>query len=148
MRPAALARARWIWSRRSPWQPAANFCGEQPEERLRVWYHNGEDNLDEIRRRIGAICQHYRIPQEELRGWLWVTSGAEFPLRVAQGYTNLVINDVLVRQISAAIGDNQVDVAILDPLVTLHSVSEQDNNKMDAIVRIFFRHRRRARLRL
>ena len=30
----------------------------------------------------------------------------------------------LVRQISAAIGDNQIDVAIFDPLVTLHSVSE------------------------
>ena len=115
-----------------------NLLGEQPEERLRVWYHNGEDNLDEIRRRICAICQHYGIPQTELQGWLWVTTGSEFPLRVAQGYSNLVINEALVRQISAAIADNQIDVAILDPLVTLHSVSEQDNNKMDAIIRIFF----------
>ena len=57
---------------------------------------------------------------------------------MAQGYSNLVINEALVRQISSAIADNQIDVAILDPLVTLHSVSEQDNNKMDAIIRIFF----------
>ena len=50
-----------------------NLLGEQPEERLRVWYHNGEDPLDEINRRLAAICQHYGIPQGELQGHLWVT---------------------------------------------------------------------------
>jgi RecA-family ATPase len=114
-----------------------NLLGEQPEERLRVWYHNGEDPLDEINRRIAAICQHYNIPQEELAGQLWVTSGNEFPLRVAKGYTNLEINAVLVRQISAAITDNQIDLAVFDPLVTLHSVSEVDSGKMDTVIRLF-----------
>jgi RecA-family ATPase len=114
-----------------------NLLGEQPEERLRVWYHNGEDPLDEINRRIAAICQHHSIPQEELAGWLWVTSGNEFPLRVAKGYSSLEINSVLVRQISAAISDNRIDVAIFDPLVTLHSVSEMDPGKMDAVIRVF-----------
>ena len=42
---------------------ARNLLGEQPEERLRVWYHNGEDPRDEIDRRLAAICQHYKIPQ-------------------------------------------------------------------------------------
>jgi RecA-family ATPase len=114
-----------------------NLLGEQPEVRLRVWYHNGEDPLDEINRRIAAICQYYKIPQEELPGQLWVTSGNEFPLRVAKGYTNLAIDTVLVRQISAAISNNQIDLAIFDPLVTLHSVSEVDSGKMDAVVRVF-----------
>jgi RecA-family ATPase len=114
-----------------------NLLGEQPEERLRVWYHNGEDPLDEIKRRVAAICQYYKIPQEELPGYLWITSGNEFPLRVARGYTNLEINTVLVRQISAAISNNQIDQATFDPLVTLHSVSEVDSGKMDAVVRVF-----------
>ena len=35
-----------------------NLLGEQPGERLRVWYHNGDDDMDEIDRRIAAICQH------------------------------------------------------------------------------------------
>jgi RecA-family ATPase len=77
------------------------------------------------------------IPQEELIGWLWTTSGNEFPLRVAKGYTNLEVDAVLVRQISAAIIDNQIDLAIFDPLVMLHSVSEVDTGKMDAVVRLF-----------
>jgi AAA domain len=50
-----------------------NLLGEQPEERLRVWYHNGEDPREEIDRRLAAICQHHDIPQEELEGWLWTT---------------------------------------------------------------------------
>jgi RecA-family ATPase len=115
-----------------------NLLGEQPEERLRVWYHNGEDNFNEILRRVAAVCQHYKLPQEEWQGWLYVTSGTEFPLRVAQGYSNLVIDEALVRRISTEVADNEIDVAILDPLVTLHRVSEQDNGKMDTIVRIFF----------
>jgi RecA-family ATPase len=114
-----------------------NLLGEQPEERLRVWFHNGEDPRDEIDRRLAAICQHFKIPQEELIGWLWTTSGNEFPLRVAKGYTNLEVDAVLVRQISAAIVDNQIDLAIFDPLVTLHSVSEIDTGKMDAVIRLF-----------
>jgi hypothetical protein len=36
-----------------------NLLGEQPEERLRVWFHNGEDPRDEIDRRLAAICQHF-----------------------------------------------------------------------------------------
>src|SRR5262249_52910026 len=43
-----------------------NLLGEQPEARLRVWYHNGEDNLEELNRRLAAICMHNKIPQKEL----------------------------------------------------------------------------------
>jgi RecA-family ATPase len=114
-----------------------NLLGEQPEERLRVWYHNGEDDRDEIDRRILAICQHYNIPQEELRDWLFVTSGAEFPLRVAQGYSNLEINELLIKQIREGVGDLKLDVCSLDPLITLHGVPEGDNGKMYRVVRVF-----------
>jgi RecA-family ATPase len=116
---------------------ARNLLGEQPTERLRVWVHNGEDPLVEINRRVAAICLRYDIPQEELEGYLWLTSGTEFPLRVAKGYNALEINDGLVRQISNVIGENQIDVAAFDPLVTLHSVSEGDPGKMDAVIRVF-----------
>jgi RecA-family ATPase len=114
-----------------------NLLGEQPEERLRVWYHNGEDPLIEIDRRIAAICQHYKIPQTELEGYLFVTSGNEFPLRVAKGYSDLKIDHVLVQQISTAIAENKIDLAVFDPLVTLHSVSEVDSGKMDSVIRLF-----------
>jgi hypothetical protein len=66
-----------------------------------------------------------------------MTSGNEVPLRVAQGYSNLQIDNRLIGHITEAVGDNQIDVAILDPLVTLHGVPEGDNGKMDTVVRIF-----------
>jgi RecA-family ATPase len=114
-----------------------NLLGEQPEERLRVWFHNGEDNMDELNRRLVAICKHYQIPQEDLVGWFFMTTGDEVPLKVARGHADLKIEGPLIRCISAEIERNEIDVAILDPLVTLHDVSEQDNSKMDTVVRIF-----------
>jgi AAA domain len=114
-----------------------NLLGEQPTERLRAWYHNGEDTLEELNRRLGAICLHYKIPQEELRDWFFMTSGNEVPLRVASGYSDLKIDEPLIKCITAEVKRNEIDVAVLDPLVTLHAVPEQDNGKMDQVVRIF-----------
>jgi RecA-family ATPase len=116
---------------------ARNLLGEQPEERLRVWYHNGEDPFIEIMRRVAAICQHYSISQEELPGYLFITSGNEFPLRVAKGYASLEIDVGLLGQISACVADREIDIAVFDPLVTLHSVSEIDTGKMDTVIRLF-----------
>ena len=106
-----------------------NLLDEQPTERLRVWYHNGEDNLEELNRRLGAICLHYKIPQEELQGWFFMTSGNEVPLRVANGYSDLKIDQPLIKCIEGEITSNKIDIASLDPLITLHSVSEHDNSK-------------------
>ena len=114
-----------------------NLLGEQPRQRLRCWYHNGDDSIDELNRRLGAICLHYDIPQAELQGWFFMTTGNEVPLRVAQGYSDLKIDTDLIKCIEEEIAKNQIDVAVLDPLVTLHSVPEQDNSKMDTVVRIF-----------
>ena len=114
-----------------------NLLEEQPEARLRAWYHNGEDNIQELNRRLGAICLHYGIPQEELSGWFFMTSGNEVPLRVAKGYSELKIDAPLIKCIEGEIARNEIDIAILDPLVTLHGVPEQDNSKMDTVVRIF-----------
>jgi RecA-family ATPase len=90
-----------------------------------------------MHRRVAAICQHYSIPQQELVGWFFMTSGHEVPLRVAEGYTKLEINAALIARISDQVKQNKIDVAIFDPLITLHGVPETDNTKMDHVNRIF-----------
>jgi hypothetical protein len=115
---------------------------KQPLERpLRVWYHNGEDNMDELKRRLAAICQHYEISLNDLLmgGSFFMTSGNEVPLRVAQSYSQLQVqtDHRLIKCIAEQIGDNKIDVANFDPLVTLHAVSENDPGKMDGVIRIF-----------
>ena len=81
-----------------------NLLGEQPEERLRGWFHNGEDNLRGAQAAARGHLSALRDPAEELQGWLFVTSGNEFPLRVAQGYSNLEINELLIKHIREASG--------------------------------------------
>lgn len=109
------------------------------KERVRTWYHNGEDNMLELKRRLAAICQHYNIPQQELAGWFFMTSGVEVPLRVAESYNQvrLQIDHRLVKCITEHIGDNKIAAAGFDPLVTVHGVREADPGQMDAVVRIF-----------
>ena len=42
-----------------------DLMGIQTEKR-RVWVWNLEDPIDELQRRIAAICQHFNVSQEEL----------------------------------------------------------------------------------
>jgi hypothetical protein len=114
-----------------------NLLGEQPEERCRVWIHNGEDGLDELNRRVVAACKHYGTPQTELDGWLILTSGTQFPLRIARGFSDLKIDDELIGEMTKFISEKEIDVAILEPLVTLHNTDGNSPEKMDAVVRVF-----------
>jgi RecA-family ATPase len=78
---------------------------------------------------------------EGLEGGFFMTSGNEVPLRVAETWSQvrLQTDHRLVKCITEAIGDNRIDVAILDPLVTLHGVPENNPGQMDQVIRIFTR---------
>jgi len=56
---------------------------------------------------------------------------------VATGFSELRIDGGLVERIAEQIAENKIDVAILDPLITLHGVSEGDNVRMDTVIRLF-----------
>jgi hypothetical protein len=57
-----------------------DLLGVRPRKRLRVWVWNGEDPVDELRRRISAICLHYKIDPDELDGWLHQNTVPHHPL--------------------------------------------------------------------
>ena len=56
---------------------------------------------------------------------------------MASGYGDLKIDGVLIKCLHDQIAANKIDVVLLDPLITLHGVPEQDNSKMDRVIRIF-----------
>jgi RecA-family ATPase len=118
---------------------ARNALNEEPTERCRVWIHNADDDAREVYRRIAAFCRHNGIPQEELRGWLFATGKDSFDIRVASGNGQFVPAHDTVAAITEAITDNQIDVAIFDPLVALHAVQENDNVRMSEVIHIFAR---------
>src|SRR5262249_29518846 len=87
--PGGTGKSSKVMSEGISMATARDLLDEQPRERLRVWLHNGEGNMDELRRRLAGNCQHHGIPLEELRGWFFMTSGNEVPLRVAQSFNQV-----------------------------------------------------------
>ena len=96
----------------------------------------GDDNMEELHRRVAAICLRYNLDMAELEGWLFLTTPREFELRVAEGYLDVKTDDATINRIHDQIEANAIDVAILDPLVKLHSVREADVG-MDRVIGVF-----------
>jgi hypothetical protein len=67
------------------------LLGVPVPKRLRVWYWNGEDPKEETERRIAAILLHFKIPPEEIEGWLFTDSGRETPICIAEPHKDGVI---------------------------------------------------------
>jgi hypothetical protein len=118
---------------------AKGLLGEPPLRRLKVWYHNGEESWDELRRRLDVICLRYSIKPEEFEGWLCVTNPQKFPLRVADvgSGDRFSPDSKLLAHMYEEIRANEFDVIILDPLITLHGVPENNPVMMRGVMDIF-----------
>lgn len=116
------------------------LTGKPTSKRFRVHYWNGEDPIEETRRRVVAACRHYGITAADIGGRLTVASGRDAPIRIAQdtrdGFT---IAEPMIDDLIAELRDDQVDVLILDPFVKTHGVNENDNNRIDAVASQFAR---------
>jgi len=112
------------------------LLGIRPKRRCRVWYWNGEDPQEEIDRRIGAICIHYRISREELDGWLFVDTGRRMKIVIASydPRSGNKVAEPVVNELIETIVENKIDVFFVDPFVKSYRVAENDNGAMDMVV--------------
>jgi hypothetical protein len=111
--------------------------GSKPIDRLRVWYWNGEDPLEEIERRIAAICVYYKIDPQELKGWLFIDSGRDTPICLAtENRAGVNFNGEVINAINETLERNKLDVMILDPFISVHRVSENNNPLIDRVVKL------------
>lgn len=107
-----------------------------PAGQLRVWLINGEEDQDEIDRRVAATCQCYGITREELGGRLYAPSVRNRPLRIAKLVNGLpVIDQGSVRYMEDVIRAQNIDVFMIDPLISFHSVNENSNADMDTVIK-------------
>jgi hypothetical protein len=112
------------------------LLGIAPAKRLRVWYWNGEDPQEETERRIAAICLHYGIAAEELEGWLFIDSGRDQQIIIAQQTKDGArIAEPVVKSLVDAMLDAEIDVLIIDPFVSSHRVTENDTMAMDLVAK-------------
>ncbi len=107
-----------------------------PEGPLRVWLYNLEDPHEETERRLHAALNHYGLAPSEVGDRLYVDSGRDQPVMLAEETAN---GARIVRPVSDAIiatlKERQIDVLILDPFVSSHAVSENDNRSIDMVAK-------------
>jgi hypothetical protein len=103
---------------------------------LSIWLFNLEDPREELERRIAAAMQYNGITGDDLGGRLFFDSGRERELCTAIQTCDgaRVIEpafDDLARQIRA----RNIDVLVVDPFVSSHQVSENDNGAIDLVAK-------------
>jgi hypothetical protein len=112
------------------------LLGVKPERRLKVWLFNGEDPVEELWRRIMAAAVRYGLKIEDIEGHLFVDSGRRMPVVIAeQTREGAVITAPVVDAVKATITANAIDVMIVDPFVSSHRVSENDNNAVERVAK-------------
>lgn len=102
--------------------------------KLRVWYISGEDDCDEISRRIAAHCKRYDLT--DLGNRLFIDDKNTLPLKIAKSSrAGPEFDQALLAGMEQAIKHNKIDVVIIDPFVAFHLLQENDTAAMDALVK-------------
>ena len=107
-------------------------------EPLRVWVYNLEDPLEELERRVAAICLHFGIGPGDIGGRLFLDSGRNQELIVARSLKDsVVVVQPVVEALVTAMCERTIDVLIVDPFVSCHTVKENDNGAIDKVAKTF-----------
>jgi len=105
-----------------------------PDEQTTVWYWNGEDPEEELKRRVAAIAIHYQIPPAEIEASFFLDTGRKRKIVIAeQTRVGFVIARPVVDQVIKTIIEEKIGLFIVDPFVASHRVTENDTAGMEAV---------------
>jgi hypothetical protein len=101
---------------------------------LKVWLYNLEDPAEESERRIHATAKWFHIAPADVEGRLYVDSGRDQRCVIATEteYGARIVQPVY-EQIKQQLIERGIDSLIIDPFVSSHEVSENDNRAIDAV---------------
>ena len=112
------------------------LLGDWTAEGLKVWIYNLEDTRDELERRIIAAMEHHAVAPEEVNGRLYVDTGRERALSTAiQTRDGIQIIKPEMEALAQEIAAREIDVLVIDPFVSSHQVSENDNGAIDLVAK-------------
>ncbi|WP_336812446.1 AAA family ATPase [Bosea sp. MMO-172] len=123
----------------------SDIIGRKVIERTPVWYWNQEDDLDELRRRIAAIMQYFRVTWDDLllegKPMLYIDSGVERPLTIAirGAHEDEASATPEIARIKRTIKERGIGLFVVDPLAELHRVKENSNEQMRQVWEILRR---------
>lgn len=104
-----------------------------------TWLINNEEGVDELQRRLMAICQRFNIPWETLEGRLFMNSGFIDPFVLVKKSDQGVTPTPMVDHIIKEIRKNKVTLLILDPFVSIHTVPENSNEEQQQVINVIRR---------
>lgn len=116
-----------------------SLAGEKPSRPLKCWIFNCEDPRDEMSRRIMGAALYYNMTPEQMNGHLFLDTGREQELVIAHDdkRSGVKINVPVVDAIISEINRHGIDVMIVDPFVSTHSVNENDNGSIDKVAKMW-----------
>lgn len=112
----------------------------------RVWYWNLEDDGDELARQIQASARYHRVAADDCEDRLFVDSGldgAELCTAI-EGEGGCEIVRPVIEALVAELIARKIDVLIIDPFVSSHAISENDNGAIDMVAKEWARVAKRA----
>lgn len=106
----------------------------QPDESTKVALWNGEETMEELRRRITAAALHYQVPSSEFDDRLFVANASTARIVVAeQSKGGMKINRPMIDAVKHFIAENDIGVLSIDPFIKSHHVNENDNMAIDLV---------------
>lgn len=102
-----------------------------------VWLWNLEDSEEEIARLVQAAALHWSICADDLRGRLYLNNaleGSDLKTAVATR-DGFEICEPIIEALVSELVARRVDVLVVDPFVSSHSVNENDNGAIDAVAK-------------
>ena len=112
----------------------------------RVWYWNLEDDLAELETQLVAAAMFHGVDEAACGDRLFLDSGPEgagLCIATEDRDGSRVIEPV-VEALIVALRERQIDVLVVDPFVSSHGISENDNGAIDAVVKAWGRIAKRA----
>lgn len=101
-----------------------------------AWIYNLEDAQDELDRQISAAALFYGITPDDCGGRLLVDSGLDQPLCTAkEDQQGFALAEDVFDQLTATIRARKIAVVTVDPFVSSHMVSENNNGAIDGIAK-------------
>ena len=107
----------------------------RPKGTLRVWYINGEDPLEELQRRITAAMLRHKIEPADIGDRLFLDSGRSLRLVTAiEDKNGVKLLHPLISALVAELQARRIDVLVIDPFVSSHEISENNNSGIDMVM--------------
>jgi hypothetical protein len=105
------------------------LLGHQPPGPLRVFLWNGEEPVEELGRRMAAAMKHFGISPEMVGDRLFIDNGHTMPLILAEeGRDGTRVHAPLIHELIGELRRREVDVFLVDPVISTHNLSENENN--------------------